>query len=287
MKKLSSKQTASAHGRVKLLSFTLIELLVVIAIIAILAAMLLPALQKARESATASNCKSNMKQIGTALLSYAPDFKYLPMLTTPVPGDNAVGGFSGLWLPGCLKHFGYLAADKTWACPAEPNQPQFELLSAKAKSGRPSNYCYTSMTGLHNGSKQFEKGKVPNYAKLSSFRGSSNLALLTDGASGASSSYKARAAMSYFWGHVDTMKDKMQCFLRVQPDENTGVVFYLRHSGKANLLTLGGHVVGLTPEEILTRSHGSGVSTRYKYFMPTMSAGHNLSECGNGVINQW
>ncbi len=54
--------------------FTLLELLIVIAIISVLAAMLLPALNKARDKAKSSACIGNLKQIGVYSLLYADDY---------------------------------------------------------------------------------------------------------------------------------------------------------------------------------------------------------------------
>ena len=111
--------------------FTLIELLVVMGIIAVLAAMLMPALQRAREAAKQTSCMNNLRQMGEALAMWKKDRGKLPY------HHNAVGakkwwGMPGPWPPRGQRSWdhlwpGYLGSAELFWCPSDGSDtaPEF------------------------------------------------------------------------------------------------------------------------------------------------------------------
>jgi prepilin-type N-terminal cleavage/methylation domain-containing protein/prepilin-type processing-associated H-X9-DG protein len=99
--------SSSILQRVSYHSFTLIELLVVIAIIAILAAMLLPALQQAREKGRQADCQSSLKQIMSTSLMYTQDYNEWVM---------PIGMGSRYWYGIMFENYGISAS--TFGCPS-------------------------------------------------------------------------------------------------------------------------------------------------------------------------
>lgn len=122
-------------NRDRMRGFTLIELLVVVAIISILAGILFPVFALAREKARQSNCLSNCRHIGQAIMLYADDYdSAYPLYAHAPKHDN-------LWYEVILP---YLKVNEIFGCPSVRGKV---LESLSARIGYGVNYSHVIMYG--------------------------------------------------------------------------------------------------------------------------------------------
>lgn len=202
-------------------AFTLIELLTVIAIIGVLAAILIVGMARVRESARASQCLSNQRQIALAFQLYAGENKgYYPRSGTPQSWTLSVKDY----IPdrnGIVKH-------EVFLCPAAAQPPADYLHSA---------FHYSASFAIENGNSAVAEtgvGSPPaGPRKVGSIVNPARTVLLVDGAVDPET-YRANSSRTY--------SNVLADFNRSGPDADGFTAVSFRHGSGMNAAYMDGHV---------------------------------------------
>ena len=231
--KNSNKSFFPANWQVKLFSFTLIELLVVIAIIAILAAILLPALNSARERGRSASCLNNFKQLGTATVQYLQDNEEWYFLAAMGGGTHwSWGNSTGALTP-------YLGNDKCF-------------ILGGYNEGKTSNFVCPSMPAPENSNDSTRSWALNIHFGLSQ--------------SAIKSSQVIKPSVTLLFGETEGKAERIYVDYNVKPTEGPYSTYLAgRHNNATNLLHCDGHVSTRTIAS-LPLSSPSHTNWKYHYY---------------------